>query len=104
MRFAFLTPEYATSTSSAGGLANFVVRTTTALVQQGHEVDVMALADSNMQTNSQGVQVFAYQHTTSLLEKLCDLPRRVTPHWQVQQLLSERRIGKRRVPAPFVLK
>ena len=45
MRIAFITPEFVTNEYFSGGLANYVHRVSRVLVEMGHEVHVITLAE-----------------------------------------------------------
>lgn len=57
MRLAFITPEYVTEESYSGGLANYLGRTTVALAQAGHDVQVFTKSHVNETIDYQGVTV-----------------------------------------------
>jgi len=57
MRIAFVTPEFVTEPSHAGGLANYLGRLSVALVQHGHEVHVLLGADCDQTIAYRGVNV-----------------------------------------------
>jgi len=57
MRIAFLTPEFVTEAHFHGGLANYLGRVTTALVQRGHLVEVFVFSAASGQLDYQGVLV-----------------------------------------------
>lgn len=57
MRIAFLTPEFVTEANFHGGLANYLGRVTTALVQHGHQVEVFVFSTASRQLDYQGVLV-----------------------------------------------
>lgn len=46
MRIGFVTPEYVTEGYFSGGLANYIYRTSVALLLRGHEVHVFTLSDT----------------------------------------------------------
>ena len=58
LRIAFATPEYVTEKQFDGGLANYIHRTATALVQLGHQVHVITLSDLDQtEFEHEGVRV-----------------------------------------------
>ncbi|HVP21529.1 MAG TPA: glycosyltransferase family 4 protein [Anaerolineaceae bacterium] len=57
MRIAFLTPEFVTEANFDGGLANYLGRVTTSLVQRGHQVEVFVNSTSETQLEYQGIIV-----------------------------------------------
>ncbi len=57
MRIAFLTPEFVTEAYFAGGLAQYLGRVVTGLVQRGHNVEIFVTAESNEEVSYQGVLV-----------------------------------------------
>ncbi|MBE0535416.1 MAG: glycosyltransferase family 4 protein [Phycisphaerae bacterium] len=57
MRIAFLTSEYVTEASFAGGLAQYLGRVTSGLVARGHDVEVFVIAESCETVEHQGVIV-----------------------------------------------
>src|SRR5262249_12696432 len=57
MRIAFLTPEFVTEPSYAGGLANYLGRTTVALAQANHDVHVLVPSTTDETINYRGVHI-----------------------------------------------
>ena len=59
MRIAFLTPEFVTEPYFSGGLANYIYRLSTALVQRGHEVHVITYSQQDAaECDHQGIHVY----------------------------------------------
>ena len=57
MRLCFVSPEYVTEPSYAGGLANYLGRVTVALAERGHEVHVLVRSSTNETLDHRGVHV-----------------------------------------------
>jgi glycosyltransferase involved in cell wall biosynthesis len=57
MRIAFITPEFVTEPSYAGGLANYLGRVTVALAEAGHDIHVFTRSQTNESIAFQGVTV-----------------------------------------------
>jgi len=57
MRIAFITPEFVTELSYAGGLANYLGRVTVALAEAGHDIHVFTRSQTNESIAFQGVTV-----------------------------------------------
>lgn len=71
MRVCFVTSEYVTEPSFSGGLANYLGRVTTALVERGHEVHVLTRAGKAGVIDYKGVRV-----------------HRVVPKWDQRMILD----------------
>jgi glycosyltransferase involved in cell wall biosynthesis len=71
MRISFITPEFVTEPSYAGGLANYLGRVTVALTEAGHEVHVF--------TRSQQNEVIPFDRVTV---------HRVVPIWDQKMILD----------------
>jgi len=57
MRIAFLTPEFATESYFAGGLAQYLGRLVPALVERGHDVEVFVTSEKEDEFSYHGAQV-----------------------------------------------
>jgi glycosyltransferase involved in cell wall biosynthesis len=57
VRIAFVTPEFITEDCYDGGLANYLARTSTRLVENGHEITVLVSANVNEVLEWRGVRV-----------------------------------------------
>ena len=83
MRLAFITSEFVTEPNFSGGLANYLGRTTVALAQQGHDVEVFTRAERHGDDDYHGVRV-----------------RRVVPLWDRRMVLDH---VDRLVPRSFYI-
>ena len=64
-RIAFVTPEFPTEITNAGGLANYLGRICPTLVRMGHSVDVFTISQKPSGIiDYQGVRAVSYTHLT----------------------------------------
>jgi glycosyltransferase involved in cell wall biosynthesis len=73
MHIGFLTPEYATDRTPAGGLATYLKKTSALLVERGHRVTIFWLSDRNAAWLDHGVHIIEVQRIP-FLKKMQDLP------------------------------
>lgn len=57
MRIAFLTSEFVTEPSFAGGLAQYLGRVTSGLIKRGHQVEVFVSAENDDELDHEGIVV-----------------------------------------------
>ncbi len=92
MHIGFLTPEYVSTGTFDGGLANYVRKVSLALANRGHRVSVFVLSNRNAQNQDEQVRVY-------------EIKRAVAPEWLdryvfravstvLTQVLSSRHLAK----------
>ena len=108
MRIAFLTPEFVTEPYFSGGLANYIYRLCTALLQRGHEVHVITYSEQDdSECDYQGIQVYRISASEKALARLNALTfsrLRSTTKWLVlsYQYYAKLRELHRRRPLDIV--
>ncbi len=78
MRIAFLTPEFITEPSFAGGLAQYLGRVTKGLVQRGHKVEVFVISDTHDTIENYGVVVHRVPRKKWMPLRFVNMAARIT--------------------------
>ena len=96
LRIAFVTPEFPTEITTAGGLANYLGRLCPTLVRMGHSVDVFTLSHKPAgMIGYEGVRVHRVNpRPTSLWERGLSAFRLVSEVLKVSEIFAIRREGK----------
>ncbi len=95
-RIAFVTPEFPTEITNAGGLANYLGRLCPTLVRMGHSVDVFTISyRSSGIVDYRGVRVHRVNPGTARLwERALGALRLISRYLKVSEIFTIRREGK----------
>lgn len=73
MHIAFLSREYITEESFAGGMANYLYRTAKLLKERGHYIEIFTLSDKNGELEQEGIMVHRIKGYSFMLKVIWTL-------------------------------
>ena len=94
MHIGFLTPEYVSSRSLDGGLANYLKKTATALVNRGHQVTIFLLSDRDLIWFDNNVRIIEIKGENSFT-RISRIPVVRELYLLYNQMLNSRKIAKK---------
>ena len=95
MRIAFLTTEFTSEPDFSGGLANYLLRTSRALQQSGHQPEVFCISGSNETIAHDGIPVHRVHPTPPLWIRMADRLALRSLHRPLSCLSHALAIGRR---------
>lgn len=94
MHIGFLTPEYVSARSLDGGLANYLKKTATALVNRGHQVTILLLSDRDLIWFDNNVRIIEIKRENPFT-RISRIPVVRELYLLYNQILNSRKIAQR---------